>query len=177
MEWGALFGWGSIWFLIPMMRSCFSHAQLFVNLWTVACQAPLSMEFSRQENWSGLPCPFPGDLPDIGIKPTSLMSLAFLGRKALTNLHSMLKGSFASKGLSSQSYCFSSNHVWIWELDHKKGWAPKNWYFWTVMFAMTSAFSWKNSISLYPASFCTPKPNLPVAPAISWLPTFTSSPL
>ena len=40
---------------------------------------------------------------------------------------------FANKGLSSQSYCFSSNHVWMWELDYKKSWAPKNWCFWTVV--------------------------------------------
>ena len=43
-----------------------------MNLWTVAHQAPLSMGFSRQEYWSGLPCPPPGDLPDPGIKPMSL---------------------------------------------------------------------------------------------------------
>ena len=40
---------------------------------------------------------------------------------------------FASKGPSSQSYGFSSNHVWMWELDYKESWAPKNWCFWTVM--------------------------------------------
>ena len=39
--------------------------------WTVACQATLSMGFSRQEYWSGLPFPSPGDLPDLGIKPRS----------------------------------------------------------------------------------------------------------
>ena len=39
--------------------------------WTVACQAPLSMGFSRQEYWSGLSCPSPGDLPDPGIEPAS----------------------------------------------------------------------------------------------------------
>ena len=44
--------------------------------WTVACQAPLSMGFSSPEYWSGLPCPPPGDLPDPGIKPTSLKSPA-----------------------------------------------------------------------------------------------------
>src|SRR5574337_1098638 len=43
----------------------------FVTPWTVACQAPLSMELSRQEYWSGLPFPPPGDLPDPGIKPGS----------------------------------------------------------------------------------------------------------
>ena len=52
--------------------------------WTVAHQAPLSMEFSRQEYWSGLTCPPPGDLPDPGIEPTlSLMSLALIGRWVL----------------------------------------------------------------------------------------------
>ena len=47
----------------------------FVTSWTVACQAPLSMRFPRQEDWSGLPFPFPGDLPDSGIEPGSLVSL------------------------------------------------------------------------------------------------------
>ena len=48
--------------------------------WTVAHQAPLSMEFLRQEYWSGLPFPPPGDLPDSGIKPAALVSAAFAGR-------------------------------------------------------------------------------------------------
>ena len=43
---------------------------------------------------------------------------------------------------------------------------------WKTVFAMTSAFSWQNSINLCPASFCTPRPNLPVTPDISWLATF-----
>ena len=53
------------------MLSCFSHVQLFVILWTVASQAPLTMWFSRQESWSGSPCPFPGDLPNPGLAPGS----------------------------------------------------------------------------------------------------------
>ena len=44
---------------------------------------------------------------------------------------------FANKGPSSQSYGFSSSHVWMWELDHKEGWAPKNWCFWTVVLEKT----------------------------------------
>ena len=52
----------------------FSHVQLFVTPWTTACQAPLSMEFSKQDYWSGLPHPLSGDLPDPGIKPESLVS-------------------------------------------------------------------------------------------------------
>ena len=59
--------------------TCFSCVQLFVNPWIIACQAPLSMGFSRQEHWSGLPCPPPGDLPDPGIKSASLMSPALAG--------------------------------------------------------------------------------------------------
>ena len=48
-----------------------SHVQLFATPWTVACQAPLSMGFSEQEYWSGLPFPSPGDLPNPGIEPRS----------------------------------------------------------------------------------------------------------
>ena len=51
-----------------------SRVQLFSTPLTVACEAPLSMGFSRQEYWSGLPCPPPGDLPDPEIEPVSLMS-------------------------------------------------------------------------------------------------------
>ena len=61
------------------MLSRFSHVQLFATFWTVTCQAPLSMGFSRQEYWSGLPRPLPGDLPDAGIEPMSLMSPALVG--------------------------------------------------------------------------------------------------
>ena len=53
------------------MLSRLSRVQLFLTPWTVALQAPLSMRFSRQEYWSGLPCPLPGDLPDPGFEPRS----------------------------------------------------------------------------------------------------------
>ena len=56
-----------------------SRVQLFATPWTVARQAPLSMECSRQEYWSGLPFSSPGDLSDPGIEPTSLMSPALAG--------------------------------------------------------------------------------------------------
>ena len=77
------------------MISCFSHVQFFATPWTVAFQAPLSMGFSRQEYWSGLPGPPPGGLPDPGMEPTSLMSPALAGGfcttsatgSALTILH------------------------------------------------------------------------------------------
>ena len=54
-----------------MVESENVSVQLFATLWTVAHQAPLSMEFSRQEYWSGLPCPSPEDLSDPGVKPRS----------------------------------------------------------------------------------------------------------
>ena len=54
--------------------SCFSCVRLFVTVWTVACQAALFTGFSRQEYWSGLPCPLLGDLPNPAVKPASLMS-------------------------------------------------------------------------------------------------------
>ena len=57
-----------------------SHVRFFVTLWTVACQAPLSMGFSRHEYWSGLPFPTPKDLPDSGTESASLTSPALTGR-------------------------------------------------------------------------------------------------
>ena len=59
-----------------------------------------------------------------------------LGRKAITNLESILKSRkyhFANKGPCSQSYSFSCSHVKMWELNHKEGWAWKNWCFWIVV--------------------------------------------
>ena len=56
--------------------SCFSRVWRFATPWTIPHQAPLSMGFSWQEYWSGLPCPTPGNLPDPGIKTTTPVSLA-----------------------------------------------------------------------------------------------------
>ena len=61
------------------LLSQFSCVWLFVTLWTVAHQGPLSLEFSRQEYWSGLPFRPPGDLPDPGMEPKSLTSPALAG--------------------------------------------------------------------------------------------------
>ena len=64
-----------------------------------------------------------------------------LGRKAMTNqtIQRIKKQGhyFANKDPSSQSYGFSSSHVWMWELDYKESWAPKNWCFWTVVLEKT----------------------------------------
>ena len=66
----------------------FSHVQLFVASWTVTHQAPLPMEFSRQEYWSRVPFSIPGDPPDPGIQPTSLASPALAGRFFTTRKYS-----------------------------------------------------------------------------------------
>ena len=59
----------------PCVLNCFSRVQLFVILWTAACCSSLSLGVSRQEHWSGLPCPSPGALPDPGIE-TAFPALA-----------------------------------------------------------------------------------------------------
>ena len=99
------------------------------------------MGFFRQDHCSGLPCPPPGDLPDPGIESRSLMSLLHWQAGALQlelpgkphDKHRQhikkQRHHFANKGPYSQSYGFSSSHVWMWELDHEEGWAPKNWCF------------------------------------------------
>ena len=61
---------------VPASRS--SRVRLCVTLWPIACQDPLSMGFSGQEYWSGLPCPPPGGLPDPGITPESPVLQAYL---------------------------------------------------------------------------------------------------
>ena len=99
------------------VQSCFSCVQLSATLWTVVRQALLSMGFSRQEYWSRMPCPPPGDLPDPGIKPASLMSSALVGRffttsatwKAPVAFHRMFQLSVYMY-LMSKTYipCFSA---------------------------------------------------------------------
>ena len=61
-----------------------------------------------------------------------------LGRKVMTNLDCILKSrDITNRGPSSQSYGFSTSHVWMWELDYKESWALKNWCFWTVVLEKT----------------------------------------
>ena len=84
-----------------------------------------------------------------------------LGRKVMTNLESMLKSrdtTLLTKFCpSSQSYGFSSSHVGMWELDHKEGWAPKNWCFWTVVLEKTL----ENPLDCKDIKHVSPKGNQP----------------
>ena len=76
-----------------------------------------------------------------------------LGRKIMTNLDSLLKSrDITNRGLYSQSYGFSGSHVWMWELDYKESWAPKNWSFWTVVLEETleSPLDCKNIQQVHP---------------------------
>ena len=83
-----------------------------------------------------------------------------LGRKAMTNLDNLLHH-FANKGPISQSYDFSSSHVWMWELDYKESWALKNWCFWTVVLEKTR----ESSLACKEIKPVNPKGNL------SWIVT------
>ena len=84
--------------------------------------------------------------------------------------------------VSSQSFFTASIellHLWLQKINLISvltiWWCPcveSLLYCWKRVFAMTGVFSWQNSVSLFPASFCTPRPNLPVNLGISWLPTF-----
>ena len=98
----------------------FSRVRLFVTPWTVAHQAPLSVEFSRQEYWARLPFPSPGDLPNPGIKPRSPALRAGALPSEPPGNHDQPRQHikkqrhyFANKGPSSQGYGFSSGHVWM----------------------------------------------------------------
>ena len=86
------------------MLSLFSGVQLCVTLWAIACQVALSMGFSRQEYWSGLPCSSPGDLPYPGIKSASLRSLALAVRFFTTSATwEALKSVYTSENMKIQS--------------------------------------------------------------------------
>ena len=99
-----------------------NRVQLFATLWTVACQAPLSMEFPRQEYWSGLPFPSPGDLPDPGIEPASLASLALAGGFFATEppgkSHEDAYGHITIFLYQKQSKCKEIRLKRVWESNH-----------------------------------------------------------
>ena len=95
-----------------------SQVRLFATLWTVAHQAPLSMEFSRQEYWNGLPFPTPGDFPDPGIKPMVLVFPALVGGSSFPLSHlgspldyNILPGSPVVKTLHFP--CRGCKWVWV----------------------------------------------------------------
>ena len=83
--------------------SRFSRVQLFATLWTIAHQAPVLGILQAKEYWSGLPCPPPGDLPDLGIEPASPVAPALQARSLpLSHQGSPLYVSFAATSLALQ---------------------------------------------------------------------------
>ena len=115
LEWVAI-SFSNAWKRKLKVKSL-SRVWLSTTPWTAAFQAPPSMESSRQEYWSGLPLPSPHDQPRQHIKKQ--------------------RHYFVNKVSCSQGYGFSSSHVWMWELDYKESWAPKNWCFWAVVLEKT----------------------------------------
>ena len=113
------------------MLSHFSESDSLATLWTVAHQAPLSIGFSRQEYWSGLPFPSPGDFPDPEIEPTSLVSPALAGR--FFNTSATLEGlnqKFLSSAKATLSWTHCSGflaftvHLELVNTDTKAQWLP-----------------------------------------------------
>ena len=120
--------------------SChFSCVWFSVTLWTVACQAPVSMGFSRQEYWSGLPCPAPGHPPDPGMEPASLVSPARAGslpwappgRGAEPNRRfawGVMDGSQGPRILERVHVCLTCiAHVCVWQGFATCLWFSKAW--------------------------------------------------
>ena len=109
-----------------------SRVQLFVTLWTVAYQAPQSMEFFRQEYWSELPFPSPGDLPDPGIEPRSPALQADVlpseppGKLTRTEYH--CKVSRWHSGKEPISQCKRHKrlgfHPWVGKISWRRKWLP-----------------------------------------------------
>ena len=89
------------------LLSRFSHAQVFLTPWTIACQASLSMGFSRQQYQSGLPRPPPGDPPNPGIEPTSLMSPALSDEFLTSTIWETLK----KRSLIQRQFLFTQDSI------------------------------------------------------------------
>ena len=101
LAWRSAFGITKFWAALTCVcAKALSQVQLFVTLWTMAHQAPLSMGFSRQEYWNRLSYPSPGDLPHPGIEPTSLLSSA-------------LEGGFFSVWATREFFTVWATTIWI----------------------------------------------------------------
>ena len=125
-------GWGrEKW--VRGVQSCGDQLHKKVNIMLLSC--------TLKNGWNS------GWLYFLGSKITAesdcsheIKRRLLLGRKVMTNLDSILKIRdiyIVNKGLSSQGYGFSSGPVWMWELDYKESWTPKNWCFWTVVLEKT----------------------------------------
>ena len=115
---------------------CFSCAQLFATLWIMAHQVPLSMGFPGQKDWSELPCPPPGDLPDPGIQPVSLMSPALAGGFFIT--------STIQEAQHTHTHTHTHTHIHI--IPIMKRWSYIYSVDWTIRIMKDSIFwQWKSA--------------------------------
>ena len=167
---------GNIYMVLLLLLSCFSCVQLCATPEMAAHQSPLSLGFSRQEHRSGLPFPSPmhesekwkwshlvvSDSlwppwtaahpapPSMGFSRQEYWSGVPLP-SPITNLESILKNRdiTLSTKVRLVKAVFYSGPVWMWELDYKEGWVPKNWCFWTVVLEKTleSPLDCKESLS------------------------------
>ena len=132
-----------------------SCVQLFVTPWTAACQASLSITNSRSScRFMSIESVMPSShlilchslLPPAA-NPSQHQSLFQWVNSSHEVAKVLLDSIFKSrditdKGPSNQSYHFSSSCVWMWQLDHKEGWAPKNWCFWTACWRRLLRVPW-----------------------------------
>ena len=92
-----------------LLLSCFSHVQLFATSWTVTCQAPLSMEFSSQGYWGGLPFPTSGDVSVPRIEPASPLLLRHQGSP-----HCSLLGTYQPASTQCEEWCSETVEPFVW---------------------------------------------------------------
>ena len=154
-QWVAI-SFSSAWKWKVKVRSL-SRVRLLGTPQTSAYQAPSSMGFASQVYWSGVPSPSPITSWQIDGRKSGNSNRFYFGglqnhcrqrlqswnekslvswKKSYDKPRKHIKKQihyFADKGPHSQSYGFSSSHVWMWELNYKERWAPKNWCFWTVV--------------------------------------------
>ena len=115
LDWNSLIVENVLYHCTPCRSRAFmfSHVWLFAIPWTAACQVPLSMKFPRQEYWSRLPFPTPGDLPNSGIETTSLVSPALAGRFFTT------EGFWPDKLLTSLEWTKEGKHISEWNNNNE----------------------------------------------------------
>ena len=138
------------------MLSHFSHVQLFATLWTIACWALLSMGFFRQEYWSGLPCPRPGDLPNPGMEPGSpALQVDSLPRKWVTREALRVYGVGRAVHLNESPpvLCLLKSTV---SGDFRLGFKSSHWHFWPVRWACLLEMDAIIHVWLLASRFCLP---------------------
>ena len=139
-----------------LLLSHFSRTWLCVTPWTVARQAPLSMGFSRQEHWSGLPCPRPGDLPNPGMEPGSpALQVDSLPRKWVTKEALRVYGVGRAVHLNEPPPVLRLLKSTL-SGDFRPGFKSSHWHFWPVRWACLLEVNAIILVWLLAFRFCLP---------------------